>query len=157
MVQYLLKSAAFFKTYTMNFSLSKFPLIFQRRITVNILKFAGVGAACFVFEACYGTPQADFPSNPAKGTDIYGTVKTADGQAVQNAEVLFTHGNYSDTLKTYTDAQGNYSINDLSGDFKTCYVEANTRNGTKGSRVYTVKSDPKYTKNVQIDLVVKPE
>ena len=138
-------------------SVLQFPLIFQRKLAVNILKFTGVGAACFVFEACYGVPSADFPSSPGKNTDISGVVKTADGTPVPNAEVLFTRGRYGDTLKTFANAEGYYILDDVKGDFKTCYLEAHGQKGASGSEVVTMKTDPKASNNLHIDLVVKSE
>lgn len=136
--------------------LFRLPLLFQRKMAVNVLKIAGVGAACFVFEACYGVPQADYPS-PSKNTDVSGTVRTADGQPVSNAEVLFTHGRFGDTLKTFANADGYFLLSGVQGDFKTCYLEAHGNDGAKGSEMVTLNTNPKYSKSVSVDLVVKSE
>ena len=134
---------------------SRFSLRTQRHFTLNLLKLAGVGAVCFAFEACYGVPQADYPGPLGSNTEINGCVKSADGSAIANAEVLFTRGTPGDTLRTTSDQYGKFHFEGIRGDFRSGYLRASTKDHLSTSKIITKTGDPRAANTLYVDLLVE--
>jgi hypothetical protein len=95
---------------------SKFSSFLKRsrsRFLRNSLKVFGICGACFVFEACYGTPQADYPESSLSKLDVSGSIKGQEDANSGPVEVLLTNGRYNDTMRTYTDAKSCFVFYDV--------------------------------------------
>jgi len=90
--------------------------ILKLRITIlkKILGLFGLCSACFLFEACYGSPQGsfapDYNPNPAGNIELKGTIKSENTlQRIPNLEVNIASDKSSEVFKTSTSATGDYS------------------------------------------------
>jgi putative lipoprotein (rSAM/lipoprotein system) len=76
----------------------------------SALKLLGITSVCFLFEACYGTPQGDF--NPLTKLNFTGKVNSIstnlpiDGIEVTLTEQVNTHN----TEKGFSDSSGVFSV-----------------------------------------------
>ena len=130
-------------------------LKFRSNLLGNGLKVLGVCGACFVFEACYGTPQGDYPESRKMDIDITGRLKTEAGVAVKNTEVCLTYGRFNDTIRTFTDNQGVF------GFYNVRFTEENyhliCRNDGAGSvhEEFAVNSKDLLAERKEISLTIK--
>ncbi len=83
-------------------------LLFKSSLFKNILRFMGLCSACFVFEACYGTPMGEYESD--MNIDIKGSVKSEQNdENIEGIKVsLSVNGKI---IETNTNSNGEYSFN----------------------------------------------
>jgi putative lipoprotein (rSAM/lipoprotein system) len=80
----------------------------KSKLLTALLKLTGLCSLCFVFEACYGTPQADINS-----TLLYkGKVSSElDNKGIKGIEVKLSEGGYvNHEISAITDSSGYYTI-----------------------------------------------
>ncbi|MCF8296971.1 MAG: hypothetical protein K9J13_05430 [Saprospiraceae bacterium] len=84
-------------------------LKFKSNFYKNLLKIFGIGAVCFIFEACYGVPRDDFKTT----MNFRGTVMSEDSlQTIPELEVKLTIDSL-DEYTTQTSKIGNYELIDM--------------------------------------------
>jgi putative lipoprotein (rSAM/lipoprotein system) len=86
-------------------------LFSKRKIYYNILKVFGLCSACFLFEACYGSPQNE--AMPKYNMDLTGTVKSQDSlKPIQNIKITLNNSANTENPLTATSSIGtfNYSM-----------------------------------------------
>lgn len=138
-------------------SLRKISLLSRRNLWVNLLKITGVSAACFVFEACYGVPPAQDAPRKGDVKDITGVVRTADGRPVSGAEVSFTSGRFGDTIRTYSDENGCYRIEDVRGLAQTIHLQAEGPDQKQGVCDQAITGDQQFLSQLKCDIILKAE
>jgi len=85
-------------------------LFSQRKIYYNILKVMGLCSACFLFEACYGSPRNE--ELPDYNMKFSGVVQSEDSlKPLPNVKIAISNIVDPDTIKTSTDLNGVYSYN----------------------------------------------
>jgi hypothetical protein len=92
-------------------------LVSKRKIYYNILKLMGLCSACFLFEACYGSPQNETP--PDYKMNIKGIVKSADSlKPLRDIKIAISNSGNSGNVNTSTSANGLYTYNTVINDTK---------------------------------------
>jgi len=94
--------------------ISNIILRFRSRTLRSVLGFFGLCSACFLFEACYGSPQGsfapDYDSNTNHSLEIKGIIKSKDSlNPIPGLSVLITKKGSYDTSKTSSNSGGTYS------------------------------------------------
>ena len=89
-------------------------LRFRGRALRNVLGFFGLCSACFLFEACYGSPQGSFApddnSNTTHSLEFKGIIKSQDSlDPIPGLSVMITKAGAYDTIKTISNSGGTYS------------------------------------------------
>ena len=84
-------------------------LMFKSNFYKNLLKVFGIGAVCFIFEACYGVRSDDF-----RETIVFrGSVMSEDSlKKIPNLDVKLVLDS-SDEYSTVTSKIGNYELVDI--------------------------------------------
>lgn len=72
------------------------------------LRIFGICGACFVFEACYGTPQGEYPSQHLDDVDISGRTLDQSGAPVAGTDLKLTLESTGQTVNVTSDEQGNF-------------------------------------------------
>jgi hypothetical protein len=106
-------------------------LLFNRFRTIlsrKVLFILGIGAAGFIFEACYGVPQYD---DLNKNYELRGKVVNDEGNAAADELIIASSAN--DNGQTLTDKDGSFviQIEGIPGD----KVTVSMRDGTEKSTV----------------------
>ena len=84
-------------------------LKFKSHFYKNLLKIFGIGAVCFIFEACYGTPSDHYVEN----INFRGTVLSDDSLiAIPELDVKLTIDSLDD-YTTKTSKIGNFEFVDM--------------------------------------------
>jgi hypothetical protein len=135
-------------------SLQRFVLFSRRHLIGNSLKFLGVAGALCVFEACYGTPQADYPVSKLDDVDVSGTLRTHDGAIMANAKVELTGDKYGDTLMTYTDASGSFIFYDVKCRSKEFHLLYEAPAGEVVQTDFTIAKEDMAADKKHIDLTL---
>ncbi len=139
--------------------LNTFRSFFTRsrsRLLKNSLKVFGVCGACFVFEACYGTPQADYPESSLSRLDISGSVKGQEDPGSGPVEVLLTHGRYNDTLRTYTDAEAGFVFYDVKSSAEPYHILVRDRGKTIYSSDFQLTQKELMQDKKELDIHLNP-
>jgi hypothetical protein len=94
--------------------ISNIILRFKSRTLRSVLGFFGLCSACFLFEACYGSPQGsfapDYNSNTSHSVDFNGIIKSKDSLApIPGLSVMIGKAGTHDTFKTTSNSSGAYS------------------------------------------------
>jgi putative lipoprotein (rSAM/lipoprotein system) len=87
----------------------------KRRLYYNLLKVLGVCSACFVFEACYGSPRNEVP--PEYNLSLKGKVISEDSaKPIQNIKVVISNSANSANYTANTSSAGEYTYNAIVND-----------------------------------------
>jgi hypothetical protein len=127
----------------------------RNKMISKVLGVLGVCGACFMIEACYGTPQADYSDAPMKDVDLTGTIKSADGTIVSDVPVMLTKGRFGDTLRTISDDHGIYTFYDVKGSKEPYHLIIKTPDGSKESVDFKLDRKELLSDKKQIDFVIK--
>jgi hypothetical protein len=138
----------------------KFQLIFKSRFLKLTLRALGLCSACFLIEACYGSPQDELPP---KNITLKGNVQSSDSlKPILGIKLKVTNSDNSGTFYSVTDSLGNFAFsatyND-NGNFLMQFIDedsvANGKFLNKDSNI--VISDPNSTENTtNVKLVRVP-
>jgi hypothetical protein len=134
-------------------------IILLKRLRLNFisngLKMLGVCGACFLIEACYGTPQADYANSPLKDVDVSGTIKSRDGSLAAGIPVLLTNGRYGDTLRTFTNEKGVYTFYDVRYSRQPYHVVVKNSLGNCETIDFKMNKDALIKDKGHFDVVLK--
>jgi hypothetical protein len=87
----------------------KFRLIFKSRILKLLLRALGLCSACFLIEACYGSPQNEVPQ---KNVTLRGNVQSNNSiKPIAGIKLRVIDTETSNAFYNVTDNAGNYSLN----------------------------------------------
>lgn len=129
----------------------------------RILKATGLCTACFIFEACYGTPEGDYDPIMNESIEFSGWVKEDSTKSgIENISVRIENMASGQNLKTFTDRFGRYELTMQA--FRNDEIEIvftdvdSSSNGLFESKdTIVLLSDDDYTEKVkQVDVLLKP-
>jgi hypothetical protein len=130
-----------------------------KRLYLNILrhglKVLGVCGACFLIEACYGTPQSDYSDVKIKDVDVTGSLRSAEGTVLSNVPVLLTNGKFGDTINAVTDKNGAFVFRDIKGSKQKYHLIIKDRTGVKEAKDFMINDEDMLSGRKQVDLTIK--
>lgn len=102
----------------------KFRLIFKSRILKLLLRSMGLCSACFLIEACYGSPQSEVPQ---KNITLKGNVQSNDSlKPIPGIKIKATELENNNIFFGVTDSIGNYTFGanySGNGNFLMQYID----------------------------------
>ncbi len=133
----------------------------KRKIYYTILKIFGLCSACFLFEACYGSPQNETP--PEYNINIKGIVKSQDSlKPIQNIKVAISNSENSNFINSNTSSNGLYSSNSIvnSTTLNWTLKATDTDGSTNGEfsekeTTFVISENDFNNKQTNIDLLLK--
>jgi putative lipoprotein (rSAM/lipoprotein system) len=102
----------------------KVNLIFKSRALKFVLRALGLCSACFLIEACYGSPQSEAPQ---KNITLKGNVQSNDSlKPIQGIKIKATELENHNIFFGVTDSSGNYAFSASysgNGNFMMQYID----------------------------------
>jgi hypothetical protein len=130
-----------------------------KKLYLNILrhglKVLGVCGACFLIEACYGTPQGDYSDVKMKDVDVTGSLRSDEGTVLSNVPVLLTNGRFGDTISAFTDKNGAFAFRDIKGSKQKYHLIIKERAGVNETMDFMINKEDMLAGKKQIDLTIK--
>lgn len=136
---------------------SKSMLKLKNKFFSNTLKVLGVCSACFMFEACYGTPQADYPDTKLLDVDVSGTLKTEKGNLPSNIQVMLVDGKFGDTISTFSDENGHFLFPNVQYSENTFQLLIKEIGQTKNVADFKISEQDLLANQKVVDVTIKKE
>jgi|GEM_PF-2316119 len=126
--------------------MSRFNFSFLNKIRSHFSRYflyiLGIGAVSFVFEACYGSPQA---SELNKNFKLKGKLLTEDGKAASNVDLIATSS--TDVENAVTLPDGSFSMDINARFLETVNIKVVNGNG----ETFVLLPDNKYEINLNVN------
>lgn len=84
---------------------------FKSKFLKRVLKATGLCTACFIFEACYGSPEGEFEPIINEQIGFTGWVKDDSTKiGIENISVKIENLSSGQSMRSFTDQNGNYNV-----------------------------------------------